>query len=102
LVAKFDEPITLSDGRKLVSLRDAATYATKFPKKEADTAEWQAAIEALMLVATRGGPTMLARIGVMRAFDRHVDRTFDTSGKKPHSGRTRAPRGAWDKLARDR
>jgi hypothetical protein len=31
------------------------------------TALWQAAIEALVLIATRGGPTMLARIGVMRA-----------------------------------
>jgi hypothetical protein len=30
-------------------------------------AEWQAAMEALILVATSGGPTMFARIGVMRA-----------------------------------
>jgi hypothetical protein len=51
-------------------LRDAATYITKLPKKEADTAEWQAAIEALMLVATSGsGPTTLARIGIMRGIE---------------------------------
>jgi hypothetical protein len=36
-----------------------------------------AAIEALMLVADLGGPTMLARIGVMRARNRHVERVFD-------------------------
>jgi len=67
---RFNDPIPLPSGRKLVTLLDAATYATKFPKKEADTAEWQAAIESLMLVATSGGPTLLARIGVMRALRR--------------------------------
>jgi hypothetical protein len=54
-------------GKPLVTLRDAAAYITALPKKEADTAEWQAAIEALMLVAESGGPTMLPRIGIMRA-----------------------------------
>ena len=42
---RFDDAIVLPDGRKLVTLLDAATYATKLSKKEADTAEWQAAIE---------------------------------------------------------
>jgi hypothetical protein len=58
------------------------TYATKLPKKEADTAEWQAAIESLMLVAELGGPTMFARIGVMRALNRSVERTFDWTRKE--------------------
>jgi hypothetical protein len=84
----------LPDGRKLVTLLDAATYATKLPKKEADTAEWQAAIESLMLVAEFGGPTMFARIGIMRALNRHVERVFDPSRKDHHWGRR--------KLARDR
>jgi hypothetical protein len=35
----------------------------------------------LILVATRGGPTMLARIGVMRALNRHVERVFDRTAK---------------------
>jgi hypothetical protein len=64
------------------------------PKKESALAEWQAAIEALMLVADRGGPTMFARIGVMRALNRHVERVFDPSRKEKHWGRS--------KLARDR
>ncbi len=34
------------------------------------TTEWQAAMEALILVATLGGPTMFARIGIMRALNR--------------------------------
>jgi len=36
------------------------------------------------MVATKGGPTMLARIGVMRALSRHVERVFEPSGKKHH------------------
>ena len=83
----------LPDGRRLVTLLDAATYATKLPQKEADTAEWQAAIESLMLVAELGGPTMFARIGVMRALNRHVERVFDPSRKDLWGRR---------KLARDR
>lgn len=66
----FDEPIILPGGRELITLHDAATYITELPKSEHDAPEWQSAIEALMLVA-RGGPTMLARIGVMRALNRH-------------------------------
>jgi hypothetical protein len=66
---KFDEPIPLPNGRKLVTLRDAGNYIIKLPKAEHTAPEWQAAMEALILVA-RGGPTMLARIGVMQALHR--------------------------------
>ena len=62
---KFEDPIPLPDGRKLVTLRDAADYITGLPKKESDLPEWQTAIEVLMLVS-RSGPTMMARIGVMK------------------------------------
>ena len=61
---KFDEPIPLPRRRGLVMLQDAGTYITKLPKAE------HAATEALMLVVTSGGPTMLARIGVVRALNR--------------------------------
>ena len=71
------------------------TYATKLPKKEADTAEWQAAIESLMLVAELGGPTMFARIGVMRALNRHVERVFNPDREGSPLGPPEA------KLARD-
>ncbi len=37
----------------------------------AAAAEWQVAMEALILVATLGGPTMMARITPMRALNRH-------------------------------
>jgi hypothetical protein len=67
--ARFDDPIPLPRGRQLVTLQDAGTYITKLPKSEHTAPEWQAAMEALILVATLGGPTMMARIGVMRALN---------------------------------
>jgi hypothetical protein len=70
----FDDPIPLPRGRRLVTLQDAGTYITKLPKSEHTTAEWQAAMEALILVATSGGPTMFARIGVMRRGRRKLAR----------------------------
>jgi hypothetical protein len=79
-------------GRQLVTLKDAGTYITKLPKAEHTAPEWQAAMEALILVATRGGPTMFARIGIMRALNRHVERVFDPSRKETHWGRRKLPR----------
>jgi hypothetical protein len=80
---QFFDPIELPKGKKLVTLRDAAHYITKLPKAEHDAEEWQAAMEALLLVAESDGPTMFARIGVMRALNRYVEREFNrrrTSG----------------------
>ena len=37
------------DGRKLITLRDAALYITKLPKAEHDAEERQAAMEALLV-----------------------------------------------------
>jgi len=91
---EFEEPIPLPRGRQLVTLEDADKYITRLPKAEHEAAEWQAAMEALILVATSGGPTMFARIGVMRALNRNVERTFDSTRKDPHWG--------WRKLASDR
>ena len=83
---RFDDPIPLPRGRQLVTLEDAGTYITKLPKAEHEAQEWQAAMEALILVATSGGPTMFARIGIMRALNRHVERVFDPSRKDHHWG----------------
>jgi hypothetical protein len=90
---RFADPIELP-GTNLITLRAAALYITKLPKAEHDAEEWQAAMEALLLVVEHGGLTMFARIGVMRALNRHVERVFDPSRKDKHWGR--------QKLARDR
>jgi hypothetical protein len=51
-------------------------------------------MKALMLIAERGGPTMLARIDMMQAINRHRPVEFDPKRNGPHWGKR--------KLARDR
>jgi len=84
-------PIPLPDGRKFITLKDAGNYITKLSKAEHDAPEWQAAMEALILIAENGGPTMLARIGTMRALNRHVPRTFNPD-KDHHWGKRKLKR----------
>jgi hypothetical protein len=59
---------------------------------EHEAPAWQVAMEALILVVELGGPTMFARIGMMRALNRHVERVFDPSRKDPHWGRRKLKR----------
>jgi hypothetical protein len=89
---EFNDPVELPRGRKLVTLEDAGNYITKLPKAEHSAPEWQDAMQALILVATRGGPTMLARIGVMRALNRHVVREFNPDRKDTHWGKRKLRR----------
>jgi hypothetical protein len=76
----------------LITLRDAALYITKLPKAEHDAVEWQAAMEALLLVAEHDGPTMFARIGIMGALNRPVERVFNPDRKEHHWGRRKLKR----------
>ena len=80
---RFEDPIALPNGRKLITLKDAADYVMELPKKESELPEWQTAIEVLML-CSRGGDSMLARIGVMKALNRHVERVFNPDRKETH------------------
>ena len=78
---RFDDPIPLPKGRQLVTLKDADRY---IPKAEQQIEKWQDAVEALLLVVNQNGPTMFARIGVMRALNRKDD----------HLGRPQAGAGS--------
>ena len=49
-------------------------------------------MEALILVATHGGPTMFAPIGVMQALNRHHIREFNTNWKPHHWGKRKLKR----------
>ena len=89
---RFDHPIPVPQGRYLVTLEDAGKYITKLPKAEHEAAEWLAAMEALILVATSGGPTMFARIGIMRALNRRVERVFNSDRKPHHWGKRKLKR----------
>lgn len=67
--ARFDDPIPLPGGGELKTLLDAGNYIAQLPANIQRRPEWQAATQALLLVAERGGPAMLARIGMMRALN---------------------------------
>jgi hypothetical protein len=90
---KFEDPITLPNGKTLVTPKNAADYIMKLPKAEQKHEKWQVAIEVLIMAAEGRGPLMHARIGVLRALNRNIERVF-TDRKDPHWGRR--------KLARDR
>lgn len=79
---RFIEPIILPNGRKLVTLRDAATYITRLPKAEHDAEAWQTAMKTLLLVAESDGPEMMARIGMMLALNRHEAKPMPAPRRK--------------------
>jgi hypothetical protein len=88
----FEDPIQLSKGRQLITIEDAGNYITKLPKAEHSAPEWQTAIEMLITAAeTGGGWLMFARMAVMKALNRHVERVF-TSRKNEHWGKRKLKR----------
>jgi len=89
---RFEDPIPLPRGRQLVTLEDAANYIQTLPEAEQLLKEWQAAVEALLLVVDLSGPTMMVRIGMLRALNRHVERVFEPSRKDKHWGRQKLKR----------
>jgi hypothetical protein len=91
-VADRVDPIPLPRGRHLVTLEDAGAYITALPKADQDLEEWPAAAEALLLVVQLNGPTMMARIGVMRALNRRVERVFNPDRKDKHWGKRKLRR----------
>jgi hypothetical protein len=72
----------------------SADYILKLPKAEQNLKEWRAAPQALIMAAEYRGPLMHARIGMLRALNRNVERVFNPDRKDTHWGRR--------KLARDR
>jgi hypothetical protein len=89
---RFDDPVSLPNRRQIATLKDAAEYVQKLPRAEQLLDEWQAAVEAPLLVVELNGPTMMARIGMMRALNRHVVREFNPSRKDTHWGKRKLKR----------
>ena len=79
---QFFDPIELPNGRKLVTLRDAARYVTKLPKAEQQAPQWQAAAEVLMLIGEHGGDPMMAHIAMRRALRRHEPKASSVPRRK--------------------
>ena len=74
-----------------MTLRDAGDYITSLPKTEQDLEEWQTAIGRLIGAEGRDF-LMHARIGMLRALNRYVQREFNSSGKDTHWGRRKLKR----------
>ena len=83
---------SLPDCRKMLTLKDAAAYIMKLPKAEQNLEEWQTAIGCLIGAAEGRDFMMHARIGMLRALNRHVKRTFDSSRKDTHWGKRKLKR----------
>jgi hypothetical protein len=67
---RFDEPIPITGGGKLVTLQNAADYIMKLPNEMQQEPCWQTAVENLLKAAELGGAwLMFARIGMLRALN---------------------------------
>jgi hypothetical protein len=88
----FDEPIPLPGGRQLITLQDAANYIMKLPKADQTATAWQIATRCLIGAAEGRDFMMHARIGMMRALNRHVVPVFDSSRKETHWGKRKLKR----------
>jgi hypothetical protein len=64
----------------------------KLPKAEQDLPEWQTATGCLIGAAEGRDFMMHARIGVLRALNRNVEREFDSSRKDTHWGKRKLKR----------
>jgi hypothetical protein len=69
---RFDDAIVLPDGRMLVTLLDAATYATKLSKKEAARQNGKPRLRVWCWARNTSARRMFAGIGIVRALNRQV------------------------------
>jgi hypothetical protein len=87
----FEDPIPLPRGRSLVTLKDAADYATKLPKAEQNKPAWQIAIHCLIETAEGRDFLLHARFGMLRALNADKPREF-TESKGHHWGKRKLKR----------
>ena len=66
---RFEQPITLSDGRELATLADARGFALSLPISVTQTHAWNIAVAQLLVAARDGDATQiaLARMAIERA-----------------------------------
>jgi hypothetical protein len=82
----FDQPVPLPSGAPARTLRDAANYIKNLSKAEHDSPEWRLAVHMLIEAAEDRGPMFFARMGILRATNRSIERVFDPSRKATHWG----------------
>jgi hypothetical protein len=67
-------------------------YIMALPPEAKAAPQWQAAAEALLMAAEGRGPLLHARIGVLSALNRHVERVFNPARKDTHWGKQKLKR----------
>ena len=77
----FDQPVPLPSGPPARTLRDAANYIKKLPKSEHDSPEWRLAIQMLIDAAEYRGPMLFAKMGMLRAVNRNLERSLTPLGR---------------------
>ena len=88
----FGQPVALPGGRPARTLRDAGDYIRKLPQSERDTPEWRLAIQMLIDAGEDRGPILFATMGMERALNRKVDRSFNPNRNDHHWGRRKLVR----------
>lgn len=82
---RFDKPIVLPGGGKLFTLKHAIAWLAKeIPQSEHGMKEVQTAAHCVTEAAENGGPLRFARIGMMQAINRNVERVFNPDHKDTH------------------
>jgi hypothetical protein len=89
---RFDDLIPLP-GRQLVTLKDTADYIMTLPKTDQSLPEWQTASACLIGAAEGRDFLMHARVGVLRALNRHIEKIFNSTRKDTHWGKRKFKRG---------
>jgi hypothetical protein len=69
---QFDEPILLTKGKLVRTLRDAADHVVALPKAKSALPHWQLAVGCLMAAAEKRGPMMMARVAVVKALGHDI------------------------------
>ena len=91
----FDEPIPLPRGPPA---RHARGRGQIYPETAGDRTRARGVVDCgqnlINAAEVGGGWLMLARIGVMRALNRHVERVFNPDRKDTHWGRRKLKRDA--------
>ena len=90
---KFSEPIELPNGERLVTLQDAIAWLAKsVPASEHNNHEVQIAAYYLTEAAENNGPMAFARIGMLKAINRHKPRQLTPSRKSHRWGKRKLKR----------
>jgi hypothetical protein len=83
----FPQPVPLPKGAPARTLRDAANYIKKLPKAEHDSQEWRLAVHMLIEAAEDRGPILFARMGLLHAINRDLERGHNSLRKDTRYGR---------------